>query len=890
MNISRKWVLLFLAAFAGAIFALLQTFNMLASKNRDQIHQELQRVLGKEIYFEKLEANILGGLGFAAREFSVADNPRFAATPFVRARELVLGVSVWNLFRGRVVINSLTFMDPELQIITDEKGLMNVSELTRARKEPVPSFRPRAGQKRERLGVSLAIASLRLRNGRIEYIDRSIKEPAEMRIRNVVLDIAGLDSKGSTTIKLAAAVTESLVSDVRIEGQWGSTDANLDWMRQPINFDFQFDSLHVPVIARAVAYLRDKIPRELDVTGPMSLRAKLTGSLEEPRINDITLKVPLFGSEDYNAILEGTVAFSKSRTWEDAEIEGRLAIKPISFAQLRALSLLKQNLPASVVTDGNISILSRFEGTWRNLRVGALINADRCELRYRGWMKKPAGSRARLRAGISRGENGVVLHESDLILGESKMTVSGFADETPQTRWRLRLRGQKSPLAAWSRLFSPLPIAGPRGIADWDIVISRDATVNGGALDLRGEMKIADAEFKHKESGRKIEKLNAAVSFLGDKAQVQSAEFRVGSSTIALSATAPLSPEPRASYRLRSAILDLSDLPELGFSESARLQDVTANGELRVQNGVPVIKSSVTSAAGVLQNTAYKNLRAEVVWSPAGVGAKNLSLQVFSGTLRADGYWGYGGEKPQQFAWAAQVESVKLGDLLAQNLPQLKDRIDGQLSLRGQLDATARQNATLRESLNGSGEAVIRRGTLRDFNLFSAIFRRGGGATAPTRLSPRLAEVLADLLARRDTPFDTLKANFTVNQQRIRSANMLLSTADYDIQFAGWIAFDRTARWNGLLVLSARLSQEFLRDNRMIRYLMDRRERLTIPFRIEGTLPDLKARPDTRAIGQSIRRGSPPRAPEPPPVREPRPEPNERREILPEALEQLLRR
>jgi hypothetical protein len=890
MNISRKWVLLFLAVVAGAIFALLQTFNLLAGRNRDQIHQELQRVLGKEVYFEKLEASIFSGLGFSAREFSVADNPRFAATPFVRARELVLGVSVWNLFRGRVVINSLSFVDPEVQIITDEKGVMNVSELTRARKEPVPPFRPRTGQKRERWGVNLAIASVRLRNGRIEYIDRSVKEPAELRIRNVVLDIAGLDSKGNMTVKLAAAVTESLVRDVRIEGQWGTADANLDWMRQPINFDFQFDSLHLPVIARAVAYLRDKIPRELDVTGPLSLRAKLIGTLEKPRISAITLKVPLFGSEDYNAVLEGAVAFSKSRTWEDAEIEGRLAVKPINFSQLRALSLLKNNLPTSFETDGNISILSRFEGTWRNLRIGALINADSCELRYRDWMKKPAGIRARLRAGISRGKYGFVLHESDLILGGSKMTVSGSTLEAPPTRWQLKLRAQKSPVAVWSRLLSPLPIAGARGAADWDIVISRDFAVNGGALDLRGELKIADAEFKHKASGRNIEKLNAAVSFLGDQAQVQNAEFRIGSSTIALAVTAALSFEPRASYRLRSAILDFSDLPESGFGESARLKDVAASGEVRLQNGVPVINGLVTSPDGILQSTVYKNLRAELVWSPAGISAKNLSLHAFSGTLRASGYWAHRAEEPRQFAWSSQVESMNLRDLLAQTLPQLKDRIDGQFSLRGQLDATARQNLTIRESLNGSGEAVVRRGTLRDFNLFNAIFRRGGGATAPTRLSPRLAEVLAELLARRDTPFDTLKANFTVAQQRIRSANMLLSTPDYDIQFAGWIAFDRTARWNGLLVLSPRLSQEFLRDNRMIRYLMDRRERLTIPFRIEGTLPDLKARPDTRAIAQAIRRGSPPRAPEPPPVREPRPEPSERREPLPEAFDQLLHR
>jgi len=891
MKISRKHILLLLVAFAfaGAIVGLVQAFNLLASKNRDHIHQELQRVLGKEIHFEKLEASIFGGLGFSAKEFSVADNPRFAATPFLRARELVLGVSVWNLFRGRVVINSLTFKDPELQIITDETGLMNLAGLARTRKELAPSFRPRAGQRKERPPVSLIIARLRLLNGRLEYIDRSIKTPAEMRVKNVDMDVEGLDSKGRSTIKFAAAVTESLVHDVRIEGEWNVADRELNWARQPVNFDIQFDSLRVPVIARAVAFFRDKIPRELDVTGPLSLRAKLTGTLEEPRISGITLKVPLFGSEDYNAILEGTVAFSESRAWEDARIEGKLAVKTVNLAQLRSLSFLKQNLPTSLVTDGDISIHSRFEGTWRDLRIGALVDADGSEFRYRNWLHKPVKTRARLRAGISRRKNSVVLHESELSFGGSKMTVSGFAEEPLQTRWQLRLRGQSLPVATLSRLFSPLPISGTRGVADWDIVINRNLAANGGALDLRGKLKFADAEFKHKESGRKIEKLDADVSFLGDKAQVENAHFRMGSSTITLAATAPLAAEASASYRLRSANLDLSDLPELSFSESARLKDVTASGELRAPNGVPVIKGSIASTEGSLQDTTYRNLRAEFAWAPSGVSVKNLSLQALGGTLRADGSWVFGGEELQQFAWASQMESMNLRDVLAQRLPQLKDRLDGQLNLRGQLDAMARKNVTLRESLKGSGETVVLRGTLRDFNLIAEIFRKGGGASAPTRLSSRLSEVLTDLLARRDTPFDTLKASFTIDQQRIRSGNLLLSTPEYDILFAGWIAFDRTTRWNGLLVLSPRLSQEFLRDNRMVRYLMDRRERLTIPFRIEGTLPNVKARPDTRTIAQAIRRGSVPRAPEPPPVREPRQEPNERREPLPEALEQLLR-
>src|SRR3990172_1890859 len=264
MSLSRKHILLVLAACAAALFGLLQLFNVLAEKNRDQIHQELQKMIGKDIAFERIEASLWDGLGFSAKAFSVADDPRFAATPFVRARELVLGVSFWNLFRGRLVINALTFKDPEIQIITDEAGLMNLTEIANSTKTPPPASRPRAVGRKERLAVSLQITKLRLRDGRIEYIDRSIKEPAEMRIRNVDLDIVGLDSTGRTAIKLAAAVTEGLGRDMRVEGEWRPTDRNLHWSQQPIRFDIQFDSLHMPVVARAVAFLRDKIPRELD--------------------------------------------------------------------------------------------------------------------------------------------------------------------------------------------------------------------------------------------------------------------------------------------------------------------------------------------------------------------------------------------------------------------------------------------------------------------------------------------------------------------------------------------------------------------------------------------------------------------------------------------------
>ena len=100
---------------------------------------------------------------------------------------------------------------------------------------------------------------------------------------------------------------------------------------------------------------------------------------------------------------------------------------------------------------------------------------------------------------------------------------------------------------------------------------------------------------------------------------------------------------------------------------------------------------------------------------------------------------------------------------------------------------------------------------------------------------------------------------------------------------------DQVTRWNGMLVLSLRISQELLRENKSLRYLIDRSGQINLPFRAEGTLANLRVRPDTRIIAQIVRRGSLPKTIEPPPI-DKRPEAQEQKESLPAELEQFLSR
>jgi hypothetical protein len=888
MRKSHKFVLLFLTALTVMLFVFIQAFNTLAGKNREQVHQELQRFLGKDATFDRLEASLWGGLGFSAKEFRIADNPRFAATPAVRANDLKLGVSVIQLLLGRVVVNSLTFEGPEIQIITDERGLLNLAELAIQTREPrtVPSWRTTPSEKKP-LAVSFLVTKVKVRNGRIDFIDRSVKEPAEMRVKKVEMEINGFNPAEKINLRFAAAMTEGLGHDVKIDGQLGPLRRNYDWSQQPVELEMRFDSLSVTLLSRALPFLRNRIPRELDVTGPLALQANLAGTFSRPRVTDIVLKIPLFGSSNYNAVLEGLVEVSEGRPWAEAQLKGKLALNSINLAQLRNLPILKQSLPAALTTEGSLNAYSQFEGSWANLRAGVLIKADKSQFRYGDWLRKPADSPVELRAQISRGKNGLTLHESVLNFGHSKMMLSGVAEETPTPRVQLRLRTDPSPVASWGRLVSPLSFHGVGGTVQWDIVCDKDLALANG-WKLLGKFKLADAELKQKDSGRKIDHLSADVSFLGKAALLKDVSFQLGSSQIALAAQVGDINQPTVAYELRSAEFNLKDLPIFPVSKPNRVRNITARGELQWENGSPWLKATISSAEGSLEDISYRDLQGDVTWSSKGIDFKNLTLRALDGRLRSDGHWSVGTEHPGRFTLVPDIESMDVGAFLRKKFPQLKNRIDGKLNFHGQFGIAASNGAAVVESLEGSGESVIHHGTIRDFNLLTKIIP-GGGDSASSKGAPRLPESLAELVSRPDTPFETLKAGFKVDRQRIRTEDLLLVTPDYTITGTGWVGFDRTTQWTGLLVLSPRITLELQREYKLIRHLLDRRGRLSVSFRAEGKFPKVKVRPENRALAQVLHRGLSPKAGEALTEGNKGAEKEPREGWLPQALEELLK-
>src|SRR5579863_9347217 len=71
-----------------------------ANRFRPLLQTKLSDALGRDVTLGSLQLSILSG-GVTANDLSIADDPAFSKTPFVRAKSLAIGVDVMPLIFSR---------------------------------------------------------------------------------------------------------------------------------------------------------------------------------------------------------------------------------------------------------------------------------------------------------------------------------------------------------------------------------------------------------------------------------------------------------------------------------------------------------------------------------------------------------------------------------------------------------------------------------------------------------------------------------------------------------------------------------------------------------------------------------------------------------------------
>jgi uncharacterized protein involved in outer membrane biogenesis len=851
MRASRRAIPILLVILASLLVVLVISLNSIIAKNHGRIQEEIEKSLGRSVTFGDLRLSFWGGVGISAKDLRIAEDPRFAATPFVLTKEVTMQLRLLPLLMGHIQIKKFVLDEPEIQIIKNEGGGLNLAALAGREKK---AKEPReAKERRKRAAAKLLVSAVNVKNGRIDYIDRSSKEPIEVRVRNVDLEVKGLAPGRATKFKVSANLFEGQGQNMSVEGRIGPFESERDWTQYPIDLKLRFDSLLLPQLTRAAPFLREKISRYLDATGPVALQAKLQGTFERPRISDFTLTGPFFGATGNNTTAKGDFDFSKGSSWEEGEIKGNIAIDPVSLDQLKKIPFFKQSLPASLASKGPLSVAGEFQGSLDDLKIVARIKAEESEIRYGNWFKKEKGVPAETEVRIERQKERLVFEESTLTVHNLKVKFSGALEGQPERRLLLRLRTDGWNLAGGDKFLAPLSAYATGGNLRWDLSIKKSLSLQDAGLDISGSLNLDDTQAKDKKSGRGVEKMTARLSFRGKDARVEQLSLRLGSSDISLDGILTDFTRPTLRFTLRSPRLNLADVGGAGAAKGDEMKSLLSAGELQIRDGKAMLRGNLSSPEGTLQEVPYRNLRGEIAWSQNSLSFKNLSFQALSGSFRSNGSWERGTENSQRLLLDPNIEAVDLKALLAQKFPKFKDHIEGHLNFKARLRAESKDSSALLESTEGEGETQLRNGALKDFNLAQLVLSKVTGLPGMPNL--RIPPRFAALAQRRDTPFDTLTGSFTIKQGRIYSKDLLLSTPGYSITADGSIGLDKSMKWNATLVMSPQFTQELLQEHKNVRYMLDRQGRLAIPFRLEGTLPQVQARPNMQALGELIQKG-----------------------------------
>jgi autotransporter translocation and assembly factor TamB len=431
---------------------------------------------------------------------------------------------------------------------------------------------------------------------------------------------------------------------------------------------------------------------------------------------------------------------------------------------------------------------------------------------------------------MERRKEKLIFRDSAITVNNAKLKFTGAVEELSRPRLLLDISAEAFPLATVEKLLLPLSGYDLGGTASGSVAVVK--SLDGESpLAIRGTVALDKLQAKERRGGRGIERGAGQIVFRGRDARIERLTLRSGASDIALEGAIADISNPTLRYSLRSVKFKPADLRSPIASKDDEMRSLASAGELGLRNGKPWLRANIASSDGKLADLPYRNLRGEIAWTPETFAFKNLTLQTLGGSVRGGGSWEETQRSSLRLAVEPNIDGIDLKSLLKQKPFGLEDHLDGKLSLKGTFRSAAKGSSGLPEGLAGAGEMQIRGGALKDFNLLRLLFAQIFGGS-PRRWPQRIAP----MAERKDTPFETLAANFTIQERRVYTKRLRLSGADYLVEGEGSVGLDKSLQWDATLMLAPELAEKAAEERAELRPLIDRSGKLAVPFQLTGTL------------------------------------------------------
>ncbi len=794
---------------ALGVYAVMN-LGAIVQANRGLILTRASDALGRKFDVAQISASLGWGAMVDLRSVTIADDPSFSKEPFLTASDIYVRVAFIPLLFKQVEITKLSVSQPDLQIIRNREGVLNVSSLgkkTGAAPAPAGSQQPQppaaegTSKKPEKAGQQAPGSPM-------------------------------LEAKGAQPAKKAGAIAMLSVRSLAVdEGTIRYRD---------------LASSQPPIAVRSI----NLAVENFSVNSPFSVALSMAALGTEPNLKVEATVGPLAhaGKIDYAAF----------------PITGTITVGPVSMAALSALPTLKAKVPKALVAEGPLGAIATIAGTPQHLTLGLKADLTSNHLGYQGVFDKPAGTQLTLSAKAQRQNNVVQLNTADLALAGLKL---GVADVKPQSgAISARLDTNRFDLAPLAALVTALAKYQTSGSAELHgtVSASKDNPAFNGTFALHQVSLTLPGAKVAAVSG-----LDGSFRMTGTAGELGPLNFKLGTSPahllVKLSSLKPLA----AAYQFGATDLKPGEFTKsLGASDE--IKQLSLSGDASGALSDPRITLNSQSSSGSLKNAAYSSFALKAQWNKPRLDIASLGLNAFTGTLSANG--NAEASKPPAFNLTLGLNHIDLQQVLVSQHAKAADMVRGLATGNVQVAGRGANFQAMKPTLNGKGALKVANGKLLGVNVVAQALGKVQGLPGIGALLP--AGVIAnhpELFKNPNTDIDSASLTFTLGQAaqgaasdvgakdrlkfalggpRLTTHDLKVLAPDYQLNGDGWFDLDQNIDMQAQIMLSAALSKEIVAQKKSVAYLTDSGGRVIVPLRIWGTLPKPTVAPDVALLAK----------------------------------------
>ncbi|MBI2962485.1 MAG: AsmA family protein [Deltaproteobacteria bacterium] len=291
----RKWTILavVLGTLAGAVALALVNLDSYLNRNKDWLAGQVESAVGRKVSFSEIGVRLIGGFGARIRDLRIADDAAFSKEDFVRAGDVQVSVRLWPALFGRYEVSRVVLSAPEVTIIRTRDGF-NYDSIGKPRGAPpkpataatpdlppaarAPASTPGAGEQ-----AAFLVSLVEIEKGQFRYLDRTTTPPGELRLRDLDFSASDVSLDRPIHLKLAAALFGAGEQNVELEGSLGPLGSPPNVKGAALDLSIDAGSLVVDDMKKLQAVAK-ALPAELSSADPVSLSAKVSGSLDRPKL------------------------------------------------------------------------------------------------------------------------------------------------------------------------------------------------------------------------------------------------------------------------------------------------------------------------------------------------------------------------------------------------------------------------------------------------------------------------------------------------------------------------------------------------------------------------------------------------------------------------------